>query len=131
MTHLRLGELPVPDPAVPHLDGIVAVGGLGLELGDDVSFFKSDDGDRDDLSIGLEVTHHAQLGTHDPNACLVAHSDHHSLPIPAGRFETLGLVHSKEEKWVVFVIEKRALDRRKWMIVRTVGNWNCCLAHRY
>ncbi|KAF4368618.1 hypothetical protein F8388_012361 [Cannabis sativa] len=59
MTHLRLGQFPVPHTAVSHLNGVVSIGGLGLDLGDNVAFLEADDGYGNDLAVGLEETHHA------------------------------------------------------------------------
>lgn len=58
VAELGLGELAVPDTAVSELHGLVAVGGCGLDLGDDVALAESDDGDGDDGALGLEVGHH-------------------------------------------------------------------------
>lgn len=64
VTHLGLGQLPVPDPPVAELDRVVAVGGLGLDLGHDVSLAETHHGDGHDEAVGLEVGHHAELGAH-------------------------------------------------------------------
>lgn len=58
VAELGLGELAVPDTAVSDLYRLVAVGGGGLDLGDDVALAESDDGDGDDGALGLEVGHH-------------------------------------------------------------------------
>jgi hypothetical protein len=129
MTQLRLCELAVPDSPVAELDGVVAVGGLGLDLGHDVSFFKSHHGDRDDLAVGLEVAHHAQLGPHHSHPCLVPHSDHHALPFPAARFQMVRTVQL-EQKWITAIVDERAFER-KGMIVSIMANWNRCSPNRY
>ena len=53
-----LGELAVPNPSVTDLDGVITVGGSGLDLGDDVALSESDDGDGYNGALGLEVGHH-------------------------------------------------------------------------
>lgn len=58
VAELGLGELAVPDTAVPDLYGLVGVSCRGLDLGDDVALAESDDGDGDDGALGLEVGHH-------------------------------------------------------------------------
>ena len=58
VAELGLGELAVPDPSVTDLDGVVAVGGSGLDLGDDVALSEGDDSDGDNGALGLEVGHH-------------------------------------------------------------------------
>ena len=80
VTHLRLRKLFVSNAAVANLDGIISVGGLGLDLGDDVSFSETHNSDRNDLAVGLEEAHHSELGSHNSNAGLHAHDgDTHPL----------------------------------------------------
>lgn len=86
MTHLGLGEFAVPDPLVANLDGAVTVGGVGLDLGDDVAFLEADDGDGNNHSVLLEEAHHPQLGAHHSNPRLHAHRHHHR-PSPSASWE--------------------------------------------
>lgn len=73
VTHLGLGELSFSNPPITDLDGIVAVGGLSLDLGDNVALSKTHNGDGDNSTIGLEETHHTQFGTHDTDTSLHGH----------------------------------------------------------
>lgn len=78
VAQLGLSELPVADTPVPHLYGIVPVGCSALHLGDDVALAEADDGYWDDSTIRFEVRHHAELCSHDADACLHAHDRHSS-----------------------------------------------------
>lgn len=73
VTHLGLGELPVPDPSIPDLNRIVPVGGLGLDLGHDVALSEPYHRHRDHSPVRLEEGHHPQFRAHDPNSGLHAH----------------------------------------------------------
>lgn len=84
MAHFGLGEFPVADAAVAHLNGVVSVGGLGFDLGDYVAFFETHHGDRDYFAAGLEEAHHAQLGGHDSYAGLHAHHGHCGVGLLVG-----------------------------------------------
>lgn len=61
MAHLGFGEFLIPDPAVAHLNRIVAVGVIGFDLGDNVAFSETYHSHRNHLAGGLEVGHHAEF----------------------------------------------------------------------
>lgn len=100
VTKLGLGELLVPNPAVTHLDGVVSVGRLGLDLRHNVSLSETHDRDGHDLAVILEVTHHPQLGGHHSGAGLHTH-DHESRPLLV-----LSVAQNKKAR--------RASPRRQW-----------------
>lgn len=88
VAELGAGELGVADAAVADLDGVVAVGGGGLELGDDVALAEADDGDgHRRTALRLEVGHHPQLRAHHPHPRLHAaprrHPHRHRPPLSA------------------------------------------------
>jgi len=80
MTDFGFGQFAISDPSVTNLDGVVSIGGLSFDLGDDVAFFETHDSDRNNLSVGFEIAHHTQLGAHHSNACLHAH---YHFPFPS------------------------------------------------
>lgn len=54
VAELRFRELAVTDPAIPDLNGVVAVRGLSLHLRDDIALSEADDGDRNNFAAGIE-----------------------------------------------------------------------------